>query len=134
MPTRTAPSRRESEADFQLAVIQIATYNGWRHYHTHDSRHSVAGFPDLVLVRPPRLLVVELKAEGGRVSVEQAAWIGAFTAVGGSIRFVVEAARDAGLVDGLQEPSVEAYVWKPPDWPEIERVLARTPVPTRPRI
>lgn len=118
--------RRESEDDFQLAVVQIATYNGWRHYHTHDSRHSVAGFPDEIFVRPPRLLVVELKAEDGRVSVEQAAWIGAFTAVGASVRYVVDLVHEHRLAEGLQEPTVETYVWRPSDWPEIERILART--------
>lgn len=121
----TAPALNVREAELQLAVVQLAGYQGFRVYHTFDSRHSEPGFPDLVMVRPPRLLVVELKAERGHVSVEQAAWIGAFTAIGGSVRFVVEAAREHDLLGGIEEPSVECYVWKPSQWDEIERILAR---------
>src|SRR5437762_1447114 len=35
------------------------------------------GFPDIVAVRPPRLLFVELKGAKGRVSEEQLAWMDA---------------------------------------------------------
>lgn len=121
----------QREAELQTAVVQLAGYQGFRCYHTFDSRRSQEGFPDLIMVRPPRLLVVELKAENGRVSVEQAAWLAAFTAIGGSIRFVVDTVREHDLLDGLEEPSVECYVWKPSQWPEIERVLARGFVPSR---
>jgi hypothetical protein len=41
--------------------------DGWRRYHTWLAKHSPAGFPDEVLVRPPRLVFAELKAEAGRL-------------------------------------------------------------------
>lgn len=89
-----------SEKEFQAAVVNLARRNGWRCFHCHDSRKSEAGFPDLVLVRD-RVVWAELKAEAGRLSAAQLAW--------------VEALRAAGT---------EVHVWRPTDWPEIERILS----------
>ena len=33
------------EADFQATVIELAELQGWRVYHTHDSRRSQPGLP-----------------------------------------------------------------------------------------
>ena len=45
-----------TEADVQRGLIEAAQTGGWLVYHTHDSRRSRKGFPDLVLVRPPKHL------------------------------------------------------------------------------
>lgn len=68
----------QSEAEFQESVLALAKLLGWElRYHTHDSRRSERGFPDLVLCRPRdgRLLIVELKSGTGKVSEEQRAWL-----------------------------------------------------------
>ena len=78
-------------------VVQLARLCGWMVYHTHDSRGSAAGFPDLVLVRPPRLLTVELKSARGRLPPAQREWLE-----------VLEKCRQ-----------VEVYVWRPADWETI---------------
>lgn len=70
------------EKAMQASVVEAAHLGGWLCYHTHDSRRSTPGFPDLVLVRGRRCLFVELKAAGGRVSDAQNAWIRALTAAG----------------------------------------------------
>ena len=44
-----------SEKAFMDTILQAADLYGWWTYHTHDSRRSTAGFPDLVLVKPPRV-------------------------------------------------------------------------------
>ena len=67
-----------SEDQFQTAVIELAKLNGYRLvYHTRDSRRSVAGFPDLVLVSEhrQRALFRELKTSKGRLSPAQFDWI-----------------------------------------------------------
>lgn len=92
--------RQESEAAWQSRVRYVARLYGWAVYHTHDSRRSDPGFPDLVIVRE-RVVVAELKTERGRVTPEQEAWLAAFRAAG-----------------------VEAYVWRPSDWEDAVRVLA----------
>lgn len=98
------------EATLQAKIIELAAGTnarpsplGWAAYHTHDSRHSAAGWPDLVLVRE-RLLMAELKREKGQLSARQVYWI--------------ELLRGAG---------VELYVWRPSCWisGEIEEVLTR---------
>ena len=100
-----APSSllRETEDGFQAWITQLAHLCGWDVYHTHDSRHSAAGFPDLVLVRPPRVLFAEVKAETGKVSPAQRRWLNWLTDC----------------------PGVETYLWWPADRAHIERVLAR---------
>lgn len=91
------------EAAWQGTVVDYARLQGWLDYHTFDSRRSVPGFPDLVLVRAPRLIVAELKAEAGRVTDQQERWLEQFRLI----------------------PGVETYVWRPADWSEVERILSR---------
>jgi VRR-NUC domain len=91
-----------TEAAWLDQVRQLARINGWLAYHTHDSRRSDAGFPDLVLVRPPELIVAELKTERGRVTGAQSHWIEALLASG-----------------------VEALVWRPSDLEAVAARLAR---------
>ena len=54
---------------------------------------------DYVLVRPPDLLVVELKSQRARISEAQRAWL-----------------------DDLEAAGVEVHVWRPPD---VDAVLVR---------
>ncbi|MGD0386400.1 MAG: VRR-NUC domain-containing protein [Solirubrobacteraceae bacterium] len=93
-----------TEKQFQQQVVDWARFNHWLVYHPHDSRHSAAGFPDLALVRDGRLVFAELKTARGRVSVAQHEWLAALAASG-----------------------CETHVWRPADWPVIERTLARQP-------
>lgn len=92
-----------TEKQFQAQVLELARLYGWRWYHTHDSRRSPAGFPDLVLVHPRRMVVlfVELKTDRGRLRSEQFNWI-----------------------CDLRCAGAEAVTWRPKFWPEIERVLS----------
>lgn len=106
--------RAVTEATWQSTVLQIARLNGWRWYHAPDNRPVTArsgrryvqnvraGFPDLVLVRGPRLIFAELKRETGRVEVEQQEWL-----------------------DDLARASAEVYVWRPSDMDDVVATLAR---------
>lgn len=98
----------EREAGFQATVVQLAELHGWRLYHTHDSRRSNPGFPDLVLVRDGVLIFAELKSETGRVSPAQTEWLAALEHV----------EREAPGV-------VSTHVWRPRDWHTIEHILTR---------
>lgn len=74
-----------AEKPFQTRVIQLAKFHGFELvYHTFDSRRSVPGFPDLVLVssRRKRVMYRELKATKGRVSGDQRAWLDALVLAG----------------------------------------------------
>jgi hypothetical protein len=90
-----------SERDRQQRVLDLAALRGWRAFHPHDSRRSTAGWPDVAAVRRGRLVLAELKAEAGRVSAEQRAW----------------------LVDLSACPGVEVHLWRPSDWPAVQQVL-----------
>lgn len=89
-----------SEAQFQRTVIELARLRGWAVYHTHDSRHSEAGFPDLVMARMDRLIFAELKRDGEGPSPYQALWL-----------------------ELLQATPAETFLWHPADWVEIEETL-----------
>lgn len=92
-----------TEKDLQSNVLELARLRAWRAYHTYDSRRSQKGFPDLVLLKPPRLIFAELKVGKKRPTAEQRAWL-----------------------DELDEcPEVEAYLWYESDWHsgEIDALL-----------
>jgi hypothetical protein len=105
-----------SESDFQQHVIDVAEQLGYRHWHDNATNaprrcsacgvvrrlpRNTAGFLDLILIRRPRLVWAELKAEDGVVSREQQAWI-----------------------DDLRACGQEVYVWRPSDADELERILS----------
>ena len=63
-----------SEKKYQAMVLKTARELGWLVYHTYDSRRSQEGFPDLVMVKPPHVLFVELKSADGERDVDQLEW------------------------------------------------------------
>ena len=91
-----------SEAALMEHIRALARRSGWLVYHTHDSRGSEAGFPDLVLCKPGRLILAECKTERGKVTEAQQQWID-------MLRHSV--------------PGVEAYVWRPSMLEDIARIL-----------
>lgn len=98
---RRAPTAPR-EKDWQQAVMDLARLRGWLCYHTHDSRRSEPGFPDLVMVRGDRVLYRELKREGNKPTAEQRRWI-----------------------DALWDAGQDVAVWTlPRDWDDVVAVLA----------
>ncbi len=89
------------EREFQAQVVELARAQNWIVYHTADSRRSNPGWPDLVLVRGPIMLCLELKTAKGRISASQMAWI--------------EALKKVRIV--------HADIARPANWPDIERAL-----------
>lgn len=83
-----------TEAQLQNHVIGLARVLGWDYYHTHDSRRSPGGFPDLVLVHRGKsiCLVRELKTEKGKFRPRQEDWL-----------------------ESLHAAGVDAGVWRPRD-------------------
>lgn len=56
-----------TETQMQQSILGAARDLGWLAYATHRSDKSEPGFPDLVLVRPPRVIFAELKIVDGRI-------------------------------------------------------------------
>lgn len=82
------------ERDLQESVRQICRALGRPYYHTHDSRRSPEGFPDVVSVVDGHLLFRELKSASGRCTPAQLRWLAALS----------------------QIDRVSATVWTPEDW------------------
>lgn len=76
------PAPQISETQLQEAIRELARTLGLRLYHTHDSRRSYSGFPDLVIVGRGGLLFRELKKDGEHPSPEQRTWLDALTTAG----------------------------------------------------
>jgi len=53
----------------------LARLAGFLVYHTHDSRRSEAGYPDLTITGKGRIIFAELKSERGRLRPEQSIWL-----------------------------------------------------------
>ena len=90
-----------SEKAFMAEIRKLAAEYGWMCYHTHDSRKSDEGWPDLVLLKGGRLIIAELKTEKGVLTTKQTLWIDALRNVRG----------------------IKVEVWRPSDGPEIRRIL-----------
>ncbi|MBO0732299.1 MAG: VRR-NUC domain-containing protein [Acidimicrobiaceae bacterium] len=100
------------EDEFMSAVIDYAHWQGWTVAHFRPAwtgqgyrtpvQADGKGFPDLLMVRGPRVVAAELKSKRGRVDEDQRAWL-----------------------DKLAAAGVETHVWRPSDWDVLEKVLER---------
>jgi hypothetical protein len=111
MPTAKPPA--ELERDFARWLNDAAKMFGWRFAHFRPARTKYGwvtpmegddGWPDYVLVRPPRLIIAELKRlrRPSEVNLGQKVWLDQLDAV----------------------PGVEVYLWTPDQRDEILLCLA----------
>ncbi len=90
-----------TEKDLREQIRDLCKVLGYKFYFSWTSIHSPRGMPDLILVKPPRILFVELKTDKGQVSEYQKEWL-----------------------DILNEcPGCEVYVVRPSDIEEFAKVL-----------
>lgn len=123
---RRARAGELDEQAWQGRIEGAARLYGWRVYHTHDSRRSAPGFPDLVMVRGPELIFAELKTDTGRVKPEQAEWLEALRVVARAVAMGWECLAEEVADGGPCPPSlVDVYLWRPADWPAANERLAR---------
>jgi hypothetical protein len=125
-----------TEAELQHAVIEYARLFGWTvaHFRVAQTKRGWrtpvaadgAGFPDLVLVRGPRLIFAELKSASGRLRDEQEHWIRRLGTVADAVD---QAVADSALrdYDFDEPPAVEVHEWRPDDWlsGRIDQALGR---------
>jgi hypothetical protein len=102
-----APAIREK--DLREQIRSLTKIYGWRMAFTQYSLRSPKGFPDLVLVRPPRLIFAELKSEIGKTTPEQDQWL--------------EDLRTVRHEQRLSDEAIEVYLWRPTDIERIAEIL-----------
>jgi hypothetical protein len=95
------PCEGLSEAAFQAKVVALAVDNGFEVYHTFDSRRSAPGYPDLVIAKPGRLIVAELKVGRNKPTPAQEKWLRLYESI----------------------PGVRVFRWRETDWSEIRKEL-----------
>lgn len=91
---------RQTKAAFRAEVINLAKLQGWRCWYVSSGGRSCAGWPDLVLIRRPRIVFLELKAERTPVTADQ--------------KSTIAALRSCGL---------QAHIVRPSEAQKIERLL-----------
>lgn len=90
-----------TEKQLREQIRDLCKVFGFKFYFTWSSIHSPRGMPDLILVKPPRVIFAELKSEGKQPSPAQQEWI--------------------DLLGWC--PGVECYIWRPSDFDEIVSIL-----------
>lgn len=100
-----------TEDDVLVLVRQAAALGGWLCYHTHDSRRSPEGFPDIVAVHPQlgRMVFAELKSAKGKVTPDQEQWLAAL--------------QTTTTVTGDRRVHPAIYLWRPADVDAILQVF-----------
>lgn len=119
-PAERALFSRVTEDDVDREVRRLAGLYGWRHYHTRYSLRSQAGFPDVFLLRPPRVVTAELKRQGGLPTVTRVVYDrrGFPRWVDGQLEW---------LADLASCPQVETYLWWPDSLEEVATILDSGP-------
>ena len=100
------------EHDLQSYISNAARANGWLVHHSRPGMmrsgkwatplQGNPGLPDLILCKPPFLILAELKSQAGRVSQAQQQWL---LALGGV-------------------PGIKAVIWRPSAW--LDGTILRT--------
>ena len=94
-----------SEKAYQDQIVQLAKANNWLVYHTYDSRRSEPGFPDLIMVKGRRLIVIEVKQQDDKTPKDRML-------------------RQLDWIEALDGTTVTAFVARPSDWERVEKELA----------
>lgn len=96
------PPRQTTEQQLQRAITDALSVYGWLWFHTHDSRHSPAGFPDIIALKGNRCLVLELKSATGLLTPAQSSWLAAWRHILGAEVHVVRPADLDTILEVLQ--------------------------------
>lgn len=100
-----------TEEKFTTAVIDLFRMCGWWVHHDRGlMRQHIqgdVGFPDIFAVHPfaAHAVAAELKMPKGTVTEYQQGWL--------------------KLLGNVSQQAIQAYLWRPFDWPEIVRVARR---------
>jgi hypothetical protein len=119
------------ESEFQARIVAIAQAYGWQVWHVPapmvwDARSKAfrparggAGLPDLMMLHddPPRLVFLELKAKGGKLSDRQRDFLQAAKLVADGSHHVQEG------VDGTIYKNLGVFAAWPEDEQQIETML-----------
>lgn len=102
-PSQTSAQARRgvSEKAWLQRVRALARTHGWLTYHPLQSQGSEPGWVDLVCLKPPVLVLAELKTAQGRLTPHQRQWL--------------ESLR--------QVTTVSTHLWRPDDVEAITQLL-----------
>ena len=120
-----------SEEQLQATVVEFAELLQYRVYHVarvkgHLRNDTAVGFPDLIMVKAPRVVVVECKSQKGTATAQQLEWIAAFAGCTLPRSCMTCDRLDCGHVEHKHGVgNIQVFIWRPSDWLDggIERVL-----------
>ena len=91
-------------------------------YHASSAMHQAEkGWPDITAIRrrDRRLIFAELKRENGELSPRQAAILGLLQC----LEYEPAAELPSSIAIGIDEPSIQVFLWRPSDLETIREVL-----------
>ena len=103
--SRTPPALTEEQ--WLAQVRALATQHDWLTYHPLRSQGSEPGWPDLACLKPPRLVLAELKTDRGRLTPAQQHWLTALQ----------------------QVTTIATHLWRPEHWETVVQVLVGSHAP-----
>jgi hypothetical protein len=90
-----------NETQWRAQVKDLAKQGGWAWYYTPYSLGATPGWPDLALIKPPRVVLAELKTRRGKLRAGQE-----------DTRYLLERCE-----------RVEYHLWRPEDLDEVGDAL-----------
>jgi hypothetical protein len=121
------------EYSLQSQIAQLAHILGWetiafrplftqRGFRTPGSGSMAKGWPDMTLVRSRdrRLIFAELKSDTAKTTPDQDRVLDVLRAIEHYPTPLDMALRQR---EPIAHPSIQVFVWRPRDWPQIEQVL-----------
>jgi Holliday junction resolvase len=116
-----------SERQFQDVLQQALTREGWSFNHIYRTKvasgawrtsTTAVGFPDLLAVRGPHILAIEVKSAKGRVRPEQLEWLARFATIPTGLAWLLEPRMDwQAISNWLHNPGAETtpkiHGWTP---------------------
>lgn len=107
------------EREYQRTIVDLLGATGWEHSHTYPLRTqhgwrtgtTAVGWPDLVALRGPWIVAIEVKSDTGRATTQQLDWLRRFAALDSGLAWLVAPSLDIQtLARWLQYPQLAPAV------------------------
>lgn len=115
-----------TETEWQRTLVGALNTFGWHHMHVRrtvgrgkqwTTSTSAKGWPDLVALRGPWLVAIEVKTDVGKITPEQIEWLHRFSLLAGGRAWVIRPGDDWDTIVGwLRNPAdaPRCHGWQSP--------------------
>lgn len=98
-----------TEREFRQLLQDLAVVLKWQYYFAVVPWRSPPGWPDMFFIRGRHVVAAELKSEKGKMTLEQAKWLGLLDGAG-IPAFLWRPSQFDAIVEYLRDPSTAAEI------------------------